>query len=108
MDDIMGKLTELLSDEESVRQLSELAQMMSADIEGEDHGPEAPDMSGLMKLSGLLSSAKTDDSNTALLTALKPHLRPERQQRVDKAIKILKILTVWDAAKESGMLNDIL
>ena len=28
MDDMMGKISELLSDEESVRQLSELAQML--------------------------------------------------------------------------------
>ena len=110
MDDIMGKLGELLSDEESVRQLSELAEMMSegtGDSKQSESG-NIPDMSGIMKLSGLLESVKSGDSNTELLTALRPHLSPERQKRADKAIKLLRLVSVWDAAKESGMLNDII
>ena len=48
MDDVMGKLGELLSDEESVRQLSELAQMMNDGTDEPSGG--VPDMSGLVKL----------------------------------------------------------
>ena len=49
-----------------------------------------------------------NDKNTELLMALKPHLREERQIKVDKAVKMLKLMTVWNTAKESGLLNDII
>ena len=116
----MGKIGELLSDEESVRQLSELAQMfMSDDREGdspedsntaggtEDKG-SAPDLSSLMKLTGLTGAFSKPDKKSELLLALKPHLREEKQKKVDKAIKLLKLIAIWNMAKESGLLNDIL
>ena len=106
MDDVMGKLGELLSDEESVRQLSELAQMMNDGTDEPSGG--TPDMSGLVKLSGLIGTMNSEDSNTQLLMALRPHLKVERQERVDRAVKLMKLIAVWNAAKESGLLNDIL
>ena len=41
-----------------------------------------------MKVSQLMGSAK-EDSDAALLLALKPHLREERQKKVEKAVKML-------------------
>ena len=111
MDDIMGKLGELLSDEESVKQLAELAQMLMSEGggEGEAEGEApAPDLGAIMKLSGLMGAFSQSDRNAELLLALKPHLSAERQKRVDKAIKLLKLIAVWNIAKESGLLNDIL
>ena len=43
-----------------------------------------------------------------LLIALKPHLSDEKQKRVDKALKLLKILAVWNIAKDSGILNELI
>jgi len=112
MDDIMEKLGDLLSDEESVRQLSELAQMIRADTDEKAGETEASganaDLGDIMKISGLLSSFTAKDSNTELLLALRPHLTEKRQVRVDKAIKLMKLISVWEQAKENGMLNDIL
>ena len=48
------------------------------------------------------------DKNSELLLALKPHLREERQARVDKAIKLLKLLALWNVLKDSGMLKNLL
>jgi hypothetical protein len=48
------------------------------------------------------------DKNSELLLALKPHLSAERQQKVDKAIKLLKLIAVWNMAKESGLLDNII
>lgn len=110
MEDISGKLTELLSDEESVRQLSELAGMLMNGGESPDGGNTSgiPDMSTIMKLTGLAGSLSGDDKNAGLILALKPHLSPERQKRADKAVKILKLLALWSAARDSGLLKDIL
>ena len=123
MEDIMGKLGELLSDEESVRQLSELAQMLTSEgADGSDGGESSdgdnpaessgnagtPDFGALMKLTGLFGAVSQTDKNAELLMALKPHLSPERQKKVDKAIKLLKLIAVWNIAKDSGLLNDLL
>ena len=117
MDDVIGKLGELLSDEESVRQLSELAQMLTSGDEGTEGEPEngnvkstvdGPDISALMKLTGLMGAASQSDKNSELLLALKPHLKEDKQKRVDKAIKLLKLIAVWNMAKESGLLNELI
>ena len=125
MDDVMGKIGELLSDEESVKQLSELAQMMmddSASSAQENSGGETeseqvessssesgfPDIGSLMKLTGLMSSMSQNDKNAELLLALKPHLKEEKQKKIDKAVKLLKVIAIWNMAKESGLLKELL
>lgn len=124
----MGKLGELLSDGESMKQLSELAQMLMSETaedkveEGcsdihdcsseqqEEPGlfPKGFDLGTLMKLQGIMGAMTQKDKNAELLLALKPHLREEKQEKVDKAIKILKLLAVWNILKDSGMLKDFL
>lgn len=119
----MEKMQSLLSDPESMQQLQELAQMLQADSGQESTETEsAPtateqtdaaascgglDLGALMKVSQLMGSAK-EDSDAALLLALKPHLREERQKKVEKAVKMLKLLSIWSMLKESGMLKDFL
>ncbi len=116
----MEKIGKLLSDEESMKQISELAQLLmnetkSSESEngndenncGEENG-SFPDISSIMKITELMGMFSQSDKNTELLLALKPHLKEERQQKVDKAIKLLKLMAVWNIAKETGLLNDIL
>lgn len=119
MDDMASKIQEVLSDKESMKQLQELAQMFSSSEEekSEDnsHSTDSQqdnifpdfDISMLMKLQGIMGQTQND--NTAgLLIALKPLLKEERQHKVDKAVKILRLLAVWDILKESGLMNDFL
>lgn len=119
MDDIMSRINDLLSDEESVRQLSELAQILVSGNEGEakeekcaeeaDEKPlEQPDIGSLLRLTSIIGSASQQDKNTDLLIALKPHLKEEKQKRVDKAIKLLRLLAIWSVAKESGILQELI
>ncbi|MBQ8348802.1 MAG: hypothetical protein IJY19_04035 [Ruminococcus sp.] len=127
MDDVMGKIGELLSDEESVKQLSELAQMIMGDSSSASSAQESPDnetesgladsspsesgfpdIGSLMKLTGLMSSMSQNDKNAELLLALKPHLKEEKQKKIDKAIKLLKVIAIWNMAKESGLLKELL
>ena len=110
----MEKMQSLLSDPESMQQLQELAQMLQADS-GQESTEQTDaaasggglDLGALMKVSQLMGSAK-EDSDAALLLALKPHLREERQKKVEKAVKMLKLLSIWSMLKESGMLKDFL
>lgn len=114
----MGKIGEILSDEESMKQLSELAGMLSSDDSTEisdspddgceDEGSGFPDVGSIMKIMGLVGTLSQNDKNAELLLALKPHLSEEKQKKVDKAVKLLKLLAVWSMAKESGLLNDLI
>ncbi len=124
MDDVMDKVSGLLSDEESVQQLSELAKMFMSEVgdgsdsaadepasDGDDGGSSdssgMPDIETILKLTSLAGAFTQNDKNADLLLALKPHLGEEKQKRVDKAVKLLKLIAVWNMAKESGLLNNI-
>lgn len=101
MDDLMGKIGEVLSDDESKKQLSELLQMLISDDTSDnsdsvqsdsDNSTEnvsdaGPDLSFIFKLTGLMSAFSQSDKNSELLLALKPHLKEEKQKKVDKAGK---------------------
>lgn len=118
MDDLSGKLQELLSDPESMQQISELAAMLQGGSEpqGDTAAPSVPAASGgelfdpalLMKLSELFRTQNQPDNNAALLLALKPHLGAQRQLRVDKAVRLLRLYRIWKTAKASGMLENLL
>ncbi|MDE6797576.1 MAG: hypothetical protein K2J36_06155 [Ruminococcus sp.] len=127
MEDTMEKIGKILSDEESVRQLTELAQILMNDNKNNNNNNNnsngsndcdnnnsinnngnMPDIAKMMQLTELMGNFSQNDKNTELLMALKPHLKEERQIKVDKAVKMLKLMTVWNTAKESGLLNDII
>ncbi len=126
MDDMMNKIGEILSDPESIKQITELAQMFMSETgsnkNASDENPENTedssdksdglfsglDFSKLMKIQEIMGAVSGSDKNSELILALKPHLSPERQKKADKAIKILKLLTIWNIIKDSGMLKDFL
>lgn len=129
MDDIMNKINKILSDPESIKQISELAQMFMSEAGNNNKNSNASDsnpdnsenssdsdsgafsgldFSKLIKIQEIIGAVSGKDKNAELLLALKPHLSPERQKKADKAIKLLKLLTVWNIIKDSGMLKDFL
>lgn len=124
MEDMTAKIKEILSDKESMKQLNELAQMFSSsdesgnsensDSNGSNINPDTVnddmfgfDISKLMQIQEIMNKTE-NDKNADLLIALKPLLKKERQERVDKAVKILRLLAIWGVLKESGLLNDFL
>lgn len=117
MEDLSGKISELLSDPESMQQISELAAMLQGNAAEQPPAPvstpapaEPPlfDPAMLMRLGELMQSSSQPDQNAALLLALKPHLGQRRQVRVDKAVKLLRLYGLWKAAQRSGMLQDLI
>lgn len=65
------------------------------------------DIGKLMNIQKLLSQRK-DDSSTALLRALKPHLAEENRKKVDEAVRIMELLDLLPLIKESGLLGSLL
>lgn len=120
----MNRINDILKDEESLRQLSELAEMIRSgeftgdgvegecpkakDVKSSVNSEDMPDMEMMLKISSLAGAMNSNDKNTELLMALRPHLSPDGQQRLDRAVKILKLISVYEMAKESGILNNFL
>ena len=125
LDDIAEKIQSLLSDEESMRQIQELAAMFSGgDISSPEVGPGiSPDFSGSssehsgdgsdglginpIALMQIIGTATASDKNCDLLKALRPHLSHEKQQKLDRAVKLLKLYNIFTTMRESGMLSDL-
>lgn len=142
MDDLMEKLQSVLNDEESMKQIKELAEMLSAETENSGDGdqpqenssgqsgvndniasllqglggsqtPAAQNGSGdggfdigkMMQLGQIMQSAAKPDKNVALLLALKPLLKDENQEKIDRIIKLFKLMAIYPALKESGLLG---
>lgn len=67
------------------------------------------DLETIMKLMEAFSRLNSSgDKNTELLLALKPHLRDENRAKVDRAIKLMKLLSVLMLLRESGLTDKIL
>lgn len=121
-ENLMGKIQEVLSDPESMQQISELAAMLQGS--GGNEGGETPvsapanetppvpllggiEPSMLLKMGELLRNSGDSDKNTALLMALRPHLGTQRQQRVDKALRLMKLWVVFQTMQKTGMLQQL-
>lgn len=137
MDDMNDMLSSILSDPESMQQIKELADMLKAESGNDSPGggQEQPSggsgdggMSALMGLLGnmgggdggspinadmlgmlstLMTAAGGEDKNRSLLLALRPHLSGDKQVKLDKAVKMLKIYSMAQALKDSGLLGSI-
>lgn len=66
------------------------------------------DLETIVKLMDAFSRLNSGDKNTELLLALKPHLRDENRAKVDRAIKLMKLLSVLLLLRESGLTDKIL
>lgn len=65
------------------------------------------DLDALMKLMEAFSKLNGGDKNTELLLALKPHLRDENRAKVDRAIRLMKLMSVLMLLRESGLADKI-
>ena len=105
-EDLMAKLFEqLLEAEGDKNKNTEASDNPQSDSSNDLFGNI--DIEAIMKLGEMLQSMNTSDKNTQLLLALKPHLRPENRQKVDNALKLMKIINILPLLKESGILNGL-
>ena len=108
MDDISEKIMGILNNPESAAQLTEMANRLFSQKEEAPSG-ELPDMD-VTKLMSLMSRFKKsgNSENEKLLLALKPHLSPIRQKKVDTAVKILKLLEMAPMLSEIGLFENFI
>ncbi|MCL2109673.1 MAG: hypothetical protein FWH20_10060 [Oscillospiraceae bacterium] len=65
------------------------------------------DLDMIMKLGEMFAKFNHPDKNTELLRALKPHLRDENRDKIETAIKLLKITALLPMLRESGFMDKI-
>lgn len=70
--------------------------------------PAMPDMGAFLKLQQAFSKMNAEDDNTRLLRAIRPYLRPERQEKADQAIRMLRLFALLPALTESGLLAGLI
>ena len=75
-----------------------------------ERGPSPPglDPALLSTLSRAMAALREPDKNIQLLRALRPYLEPERQKKVDEAVKILHLMKLAPLLQESGLLSGLL
>ena len=62
----------------------------------------------LGKMGKMLGQAQQHDKNIELLMALRPYFAEPRKNKVDEAIKLLKVLRLLPLLRESGILDGVL
>lgn len=92
MDDFSGTIERFLSQPEAMEQLQAMAKQLGL---GETAAPAAPEgiqPEMLTKLMAAFSEASQNDQVTELLNALRGILRPERQEKIDRAIRAVHLV----------------
>lgn len=109
MDDLSEKLSALFSDPEGMEKVRAMAEGLLGSAAPKEKEPAADlgdiDIGAITRIMGLINKNRGDDSRVRLLMALKPNLSPERQGRVDSAVKILKLIELAPLLKEAGLFN---
>lgn len=102
MPDLTEQLSSILSDPAGMEKIKAMAQSLlgsdgeksippSIQMPPEEQKSDLPDIASLAQMAKLFNN-RPDDDRVRLLLALRPHLSPEKQLRVDKAVKMLKLL----------------
>lgn len=134
MDDISSKISALLNDPESMQTVMSMANSLLGGNDGGASAAPAPKAESPLPasdvlsnqsvggLANILSSVSPDqigmimkvmtalnsgenDSRSNLLMALRPHLSEERRERVDRAIKLLRLASLLPLIGDSGLLK---
>lgn len=102
MDDLNAKISEVLSDPESMKQLSQLASMLGSEpglhSDAEKPSTEPPSIPGteslamMTRLAPMLGSIGAEDDTTRLLSAIRPFLSDDRRKKLDEASKLLRMM----------------
>ena len=106
MDELQEKLTQILQDPESLKQIMAFANTLS----GEENEGEAIPLLQMLTSSDMLTKIQQilkqvnqpDEKQEALLAALSPYLKPERRNKLRRAIQIAHLSRLARVAWTTG------
>ena len=112
MEGEIGELLQsILSDPEQMGKITSMAQSLMGDKEESAAEETVPrqaakgisDTKLLSALSGMLGGKGEQTRSSALLTAMRPYMRPEKQEKLDRAMQIARMVRVAGTVmKEMG------
>lgn len=70
--------------------------------------PGGLDITALSRVAQMMGSLNARDQNVELLLALKPHFGEKRRKKVDDAIRIMQLIRLLPALKETGIFGSLL
>lgn len=105
-EDLLAKLFEQLMDADKNKKEPTEADKSDSSEQGDILGEI--DLEAIMRMGEIMSRMNQQDDSTRLLLALKPHLKPENRQKVDSAMKLMKIITILPLLRDSGILDGLL
>lgn len=112
MSDLQDKINQILSNPEALKQVQSLGEQLGLSKQEPPKPAPPPQLSDALsgdmlktitRLAPLMNSAKGDDDTTRLLHSLRPFLGTERQQKLDRAEKMLKIIRIVPILRENGL-----
>ena len=128
MDDLTGKLSELLNDPKAMEQVSALAGMLGkkqepeppqqptggnngiqalANLFGERKEPAVQNpelMETMLRILPMMNAVHQEDDITRLLHSLRPMLSPMRQKKLDEVTRLMQVFRLLPLLKSKGIL----
>ncbi len=109
--ELADSIKELLKDEKNLDMLKSMASNLFAENEtkptdgGLNFNPT--DISQIMKLKDSLTCRK-DDDRVALIKALMPYLSPEKRDKAETAVKLLRLYSLLPVLRECNLLKEFI
>lgn len=112
MSEIQDKINQILSNPEALRQVQSLGEQLglaNANSEPPKPKPVQPEILGddilrtVTRLAPVMNSVKRDDDTTRLLNSLRPFLSREKQEKLDRAEKMIKFIRIIPLLKDNGL-----
>lgn len=114
MEDLAGKINEILGNPEIMNQIKNFSGLIGNQNEQNNNNSnkkkanqtdfQIPDdmLETFLKLAPILSSIKSEDKYTRFLKTLKPLLSEEKQKKIDSSFGILQIIKILPLLKNKG------
>lgn len=110
--ELIGTLMEMLGDNPEQKIMSALSSLgignENAEKEpvSETKEEKGTEWESLLQIGNLLSEVSGEDERACLLNALKPFLSEDKRPKIDRAVKLLKLAKVAEAAGKTDLLNN--
>lgn len=127
MSDLTSQINQILSNPEMMEQIKALSGLFGQSAAPQGSGgdfsvsessnvPQSKQQSSIdllgadglqtaMRFMPIITELKRDDETTQLLRAIKPFLSPQRQDKLEEAVRILRIIRIVPLLKNQGLMN---
>ena len=124
MSDLTSQINQILSNPEMMEQIKSLSGLFGQSAAAQGSGSDFSSLENIqpkqqspldligadglqtaMKFMPILTELRKDDETTQLLRAIKPFLSPQRQEKLEEAVRLLRIIRILPMLKNQGLMN---